>query len=227
MSECKNAKYYGYKVGDRFKYKSQAEDVTDVFNMGDVLILDEDDDTTCPRFENQNGVKAYEELYLLEKLEEPKSVNYADFVGSQLTVKLDGYGFCRDYIGTVFTIEAYSDTGYSGGHGFKVKGYDNWGLEFVGVESFFPNGLVEEVTPQHEEVQPEGVQEVTENSQNCPSAAIQEMLLSCFDDKISVDISMDSVKVVWRGLTFLVDEEVSLEQILKAVDLLSQQQVEG
>lgn len=152
MDDCKNAEYYGYKVGDEFKYKSRSESMNYIFDINDVLILDNDDGTSCPRFVNQNGFRGYESLRLLEKIEE--------------TTELD-------------------------------------------------------------EGQQEGVQEVTSEVTTSTPAAIQEMLLASFDDKISVEISMDSIKVKWRGLTFVVDEEVSLEQILNAVNLLSEQQVEG
>lgn len=72
----------------------------------------------------------------------------------------------------------------------------------------------------------EGQHEVTPKVTTCQHTAIQEILLACFSDEISVEISMDAVTVNWQGLSFVVDEYVSLEQIVEAVDLLSQQQVE-
>lgn len=142
-----NAQYYGYRVGDKFRYKPgvNLNEISDIFASGDTLILELDDDSIAPRFRNQYGQNAYEYLELLEKIEDK---------------------------------------------------------------------------PQ------EGEQKATPEVTFCPSAAIQEMLLACFSDDISVEISMDRVTVNWQGLSFVVDEEVSLEQIVKAVDLLSQQQVE-
>lgn len=230
MGKYKNAEYYGYKVGDKFKYKSDVNvnDTSGTFSSGDTLILDLDDHSTIPRFRNQYGQSAYECLELLEKIED-KPQSYADFVGKALTVKQGGYGFSGDYIGSSWVIDGYQDDGYFDSAGFKVKGHDNDGIGFVGVESFFPDGLVDGLSadtliePSDSE---EGQREVTETETKCPSTAIQEILLACFDDKISVEISMDSVKVKWRGLTFVVDIEVGLEKVLNAIDILSEQQVE-
>ena len=230
MSDRKNAEYYGYKVGEKFEYKSDVDvnGISGTFSSSDTLILDLDDHSTVPRFRNQYGQSAYEYLEYLEKIED-KSPSYADFVGRALTVKQDGYGFSDEYIGSSWVIEGYLDDGYYGSAGFKVKGHDNDGIEFVGVESFFPDGLVDGLSadtliePSDSE---EGQQEVSETETKCPSTAIQEMLLACFDDKISVEISMDSVKVKCCGLPFVVDKEVGLEQVLKAIDILSEQQAE-
>lgn len=144
MSERKNTEYYGYKVGDKFKYKSDV-DVNGTFSSSDTLILDLDDHSIVPRFRNQYGQNAYEYLELLEKIEDK---------------------------------------------------------------------------PQESEL------DVTSEVTTCQHTAIQEMLLACFSDEISVEISMDAVKVNWQGLSFVADKEASLEEIVKAVDLLSRQQVE-
>ena len=67
-------------------------------------------------------------------------------------------------------------------------------------------------------------QQVTEIVTTCPSAAIQEMLLTCFDDSVNVTISMDSIKVKWQGSVFVVSRKASLKQIIEAINLLSSQQ---
>ena len=64
-----NAQYYGYRVGDKFKYKSgvNLNEISGIFASGDTLILELDDDSIAPRFRNQYGQNAYEYLELLEK----------------------------------------------------------------------------------------------------------------------------------------------------------------
>ena len=70
----KNAEYYGYKVGDKFRYRDGIVelDKTTVFRGSDesVLTLLEDDGSDCPYFKNEDGVKGYEDLNLLVKIEE-------------------------------------------------------------------------------------------------------------------------------------------------------------
>ena len=146
MSNYKNAEHFGYKVGDKFKYLPKVKSVNGKFDRNDVLTLQYDDGTHCPRFENQYNIKAYEYLHLLEKLEET----------------------------------------------------DN---------------------PQ------KGQQEVTETVTICPSATIQEMLDASSCDNVSVQITVDSVIVYWNGMVLLVDNEVSIEQILKAITLLKKQRI--
>lgn len=222
----------GYKVGDVFVYDVNVDGLNNLFNsdfsLDDELTLVEDDGSSCPKF-RQGDIEAYEDLVLLKKIE-GKPLSYADFVGKSLIVKEFGYGFLESDIGRICKIEAYSDNGYADGKGFKVEGYDNYGRGFVGVKSFFPDGLTygsaKDALAESGESE-EGQRQVTETVTKCPSTAIYEMLLSCFDDGITVEIAIEGVKVKWRGLTFAVDKEVGLEQIVKAVDLLSEQQVEG
>lgn len=71
--DCKNAEYYGYVVGDKFRYHDDAGEMnkTSFFRRseGTVFTLLEDDSSDCPYFEDENGVKAHEELTLLVKIE--------------------------------------------------------------------------------------------------------------------------------------------------------------
>ena len=170
----------------------------------------------------------YKNATHFEKLEEieNKPLSYADFVGKSLVVKECGYGFPSGEIRRVYKIEAYSDNGYCDEKGFKVEGYDNPGYGFVGVESFFPDGLIGELTG-HILLEPSGSQrdqqKVTETV--CSSAEIQEMLDACSCDNVSVQITVDSVMVHWNGMVLLVDNEVNIEQMLKAITLLKKQQV--
>lgn len=140
-----------------------------------------------------------------------------------MIVKESGYGFSKDDIGRICKIEAYSDNDHTGEKGFKVEGYDNFGWEFVGVKSFFPDGLTGELTG-HILLEPGESQKVTETVTICPSITIQEMLHTCFDSSVNIVISTNNIKVKWRGSVFLVDKKANLEQIIEAINLLSAQQ---
>lgn len=75
----KNAEYYGYKVGDKFKFKEYVSDDkrNESFIGSEILELIRDDDSSCPKFKDECEMEDYEDLHLLEKIEEGK-VSYTE-----------------------------------------------------------------------------------------------------------------------------------------------------
>jgi hypothetical protein len=75
-------------------------------------------------------------------------MDYNKFVGKELKVVKDGYGFADESFGDTYKVIGYAVNGYCGYPGFKVAGYSNGGIGYVGVESFDLTGGYEKQEPQ-------------------------------------------------------------------------------
>lgn len=67
-------------------------------------------------------------------------MDYNKFVGKELEVVKDGHGFADESLGGTYKVIGYDVSGYAGNPGFKVEGYTNGDIGYVGVESFNLSG---------------------------------------------------------------------------------------
>ena len=96
----KNASYYGYKVGDKFKYKdSVVNSQVLMFNDYEILTLLEDDDSEVPYFEGRNkDRRSYENLELLEQFHEEEDNPTITYEPHNVTINWKGINFTNSEV---------------------------------------------------------------------------------------------------------------------------------
>lgn len=97
----KNASYYGYKVGDKFKYKDGVvNSQVLMFNDYEILTLIDDDGSEAPYFECRNkDRRSYENLELLKYFQEEDDPTIT-FEPYTVTINWKGISFTNSEVST-------------------------------------------------------------------------------------------------------------------------------
>lgn len=211
----KNAEYYGYKVGDKFKYKGGVSDNerNERFIGSEILELIWDDNSLCPKFKDECGNERYECLDLLEKIATERTLKPQDLGCWQQVVDVIGEDRASEELQKVIDIKDSQGKFWS--EGDELLDAFQWDLTPQG-HSFWEK-IEEGKSPYTEEIIPVATESSVEN--------IQALLGTAYAKDISVYITVDSVKVYWKHYEFVVDNKVSLGEIIECIDVLEGQLV--
>lgn len=228
----KNAEYYGYKVGNKFKFKEGVSDDerNENFIESEILELIRDDFSSCPLFKDEHGKEDYEDLHLLEKIATERTLKPQDLGCWQQVVGVIGEDRASEELQKVIDIKESEVLWDERGELFEAfhweytpQGYSFWAMIEEGKSPY-----TEEIIPVATENVPSVAAMILAADDLTTESSvenIQSLLGTAYAEDISVYITVDSVKVYWKHYEFVVDNKVSLGKIIECIDVLEGQLV--